>query len=89
MRGCFDNCVGVLVICVLVFTVLRIGCIVFCIFSLRYVLFLFVLFILVQELLPPGENSIAAAVIIIIIIIIITLIAVFKFNSYMYFNILI
>ena len=29
MRGCFDNCVGVLVICVLVFTVFCIVCTVF------------------------------------------------------------
>ena len=41
--GCFDNCVGVLVICVLVFTV-------FCIVSLMS-LFLFVTL--------PSENSIA------------------------------
>ena len=29
MRGCFDNCVGVLVICALVFTVFYIVCSVF------------------------------------------------------------
>ena len=39
MCGCFDNCVGVLVTCVLVFTVFCIGCSVFvllrsCIFIL-------------------------------------------------------
>jgi hypothetical protein len=42
MRECFDNCVGVLVICVLVFTVFCIVCTVF-LYSFVYVyLFLFV-----------------------------------------------
>ena len=47
MCGCPDNCVGVLVICVLVFTVFCIVCTVF-LYSFVYVyLFLFVLFVLV------------------------------------------
>ena len=42
MCGCFDNCVGVLVICVLVFTVFCIVCTVF-LYCIVYVhLFLFV-----------------------------------------------
>jgi hypothetical protein len=40
MCGCFDNCVGVLVICVLVFTV-------FCIFLTVFVLFRLCKFILI------------------------------------------
>ena len=36
MCGCFDNCVGVSLICVLVFTVFFIVCTVFCIVSLMY-----------------------------------------------------
>ena len=43
MFGCFDNCVGVLVICVLVFTVFCIVCTVvvfiFCIVSFKYIYF--------------------------------------------------
>jgi hypothetical protein len=35
MCGCFDNCVSVLVICVLVFTVFCIVCTVFVLFRLR------------------------------------------------------
>ena len=34
--GCFDNCVGVLVICVLVFTVFCIVCTVLCILFYIY-----------------------------------------------------
>ena len=37
MRGCFDNYVGVLVICALVFTVFCIACIVFFIVSFIYI----------------------------------------------------
>ena len=40
MCGCFDNCVGVLVMCVLVFTVPSIVCTVFlcfCIVSFMYI----------------------------------------------------
>jgi hypothetical protein len=40
MYGCFDKCVGVLVICVLVFTVFCIVCTVFVLFRVH--LFLFV-----------------------------------------------
>ena len=47
MRGCFDNCVGVLVICVLVFTMFCIVCTVF-LYCFGYVyLFSFVVSILV------------------------------------------
>ena len=47
MCGCFDNCVGVLVICVLVYIVFFIVCTVF-LYSFFYVyLFLFVLSVLV------------------------------------------
>ena len=49
--GCFDNCVGDLVICVLVLTV-------FFVF-LMYILFFFVLSVPVSGLLPPGEKSVA------------------------------
>jgi hypothetical protein len=53
------KCVGVLVICVLVFTVFCIFCTAFlCCFVYVY-LFLFVLSVLVSGLLPPSENSIA------------------------------
>jgi len=41
MWGCFDNCVGILLICVLVFTVLCIVCTVF------FVLFRLCIFILI------------------------------------------
>ena len=37
MCGCFDNCVGVLVICVLVFTVFCIVCTVFFIVPFMYI----------------------------------------------------
>jgi hypothetical protein len=47
MYGCFVNCVGVLVISVLVFTVFCIAGTVLCIVSFTYNLFLFVLSILV------------------------------------------
>jgi len=47
MWGCFDNYVGVLVICVLVFTVFCIICTVFFYCSVYVYLFLFVLFVLV------------------------------------------
>ena len=42
MCGCFDNCVGVLVICVLVFTVFSNVCIVFLYCFVDAYLFLFV-----------------------------------------------
>ena len=59
MWGCFDNRVGVVVICVLVFPVFCIVCTVF-LYCFVYVhLFLFVLSVQVQGLLPPNENSIA------------------------------
>ena len=47
MCGFFDNCVGVLVICVLVFTVFCIVCTVFLYFFVYVYLFLFVLCVLV------------------------------------------
>ena len=47
MCGCFENCVGVLVICVLVFTVFFIVCTVFLYCFVYVYLFLFVLSILV------------------------------------------
>ena len=70
MCGWFDNCVVVLVICVLVFTVFCIVSTVFCVSYIFIYLFLFVLSVLAQELLPPSDNSIAVIIIIIIIIII-------------------
>jgi hypothetical protein len=42
MRGCFDNCVGVLVICVLLFTVFCIVCTVFLYCFFYVYLFVFV-----------------------------------------------
>ena len=45
--GCFDNCVGILVICVLVFTVFCIVCTVFLYCFVYVYLFLFVLSVLV------------------------------------------
>jgi hypothetical protein len=51
-------CVGVLVICVLVFTVFCIVCTGFLYCFFYVYLFLFVLSVLVQELLPPSDNSI-------------------------------
>jgi hypothetical protein len=42
MWGCFDNCVGVLAICVLVFTVFGIVCTVFLYCCFYVYLFLFV-----------------------------------------------
>ena len=84
MWRCFDNSVGVFVICALAFTVFCIVCTVFFYCFVYVYLFLFVLAILVEELLP-SENSIAVMMMIItmimimmmmiiIIIIIITLI---------------
>jgi hypothetical protein len=53
--------VGVLVICVLVFTAFCIVCTVF-LYCFVYVhLFLFVLSVLVYGLLPPSDNSIAVS----------------------------
>jgi hypothetical protein len=60
--------VGVLVICVLVFTVFCTVCTVFLYCFVHVYLFLFVSPVLVHGLLPPSENSIAVVVIIIIII---------------------
>ena len=37
MCGCFDNCVGVLVICILVFTVFLLFALCFCIVSFMYI----------------------------------------------------
>jgi hypothetical protein len=61
--GYFDNWVGVLVICVLVFTVFCIACTLFCIVHTVFLhcfvyvyLFLFVFSVPVYELLPPTEN---------------------------------
>jgi hypothetical protein len=47
MCGCFDNCVGVLVIFVIVFIVFSIVCTVFMYWSVYVYLFLFVLSVLV------------------------------------------
>ena len=47
MWGCFDNCVGVLVMCVLVFTAFSIVCAVFYFCFIYVHLLLFVLFVLV------------------------------------------
>jgi hypothetical protein len=58
MCGCFDNCVGVLLICVLVFTVFCIVCTVVFYCFIYVTLFLFVLSVLVYGLLPPSDNSI-------------------------------
>ena len=57
--GCFDSWLGVLVICVLAFTVFCTVCTVFLYCFIYVHLFLFVLSVLLQELLSPGENSIA------------------------------
>jgi hypothetical protein len=58
MCRCFGNyCVGVLVTCVLVFTVFCSVCTVF-LHCFIYVYFIFVLFVLVKGLLPLGENPI-------------------------------
>ena len=54
--GCFENFVGVFVICILVFTVIRIVCTAFFIVSFIYIYFYL---LLLQGLLPPSENSIA------------------------------
>ena len=58
MWWCFDICVGVLVLCVLVLTVFCIVCTVFSYCFVYVHLFLFVLSVLVKELLLPSENSI-------------------------------
>ena len=47
MLGCFDNCVGVLVMCVLVFTVFCIACTVFLHCFVYVYVFLFVLSVVV------------------------------------------
>jgi len=52
-------CVGVLVICVLVFTVFCIVCTVSLYCFVYVYLFLFALSVLVEGLLPPSDNSIA------------------------------
>ena len=52
MCGCTDNCMGVLVIFVLVFTVFRIVCTVFLYCFVYVCVFLFVLSVLVLGLLP-------------------------------------
>jgi hypothetical protein len=57
--GCFDNCVCVLLICVLVFTGFCIVCTVFLYRFVYVYLFFFVLSVLVQGLLPPSDNLIA------------------------------
>jgi hypothetical protein len=69
--GVFDNCVGVLVICVLVFAAPGIVCTAFLYCCVYVYLFLFVLSVLVYGLLPPSDNSTAVIIIIIITIIII------------------
>jgi hypothetical protein len=52
MCGCFDNCVGVLVICVLVFTVFCIFCTVFFYCFVNVCLFLFVVLLLLRHQCP-------------------------------------
>jgi hypothetical protein len=47
MCGCFDNCVGVLVICLLAFTAFCIVCTVFLYYFVYVYLFVFVLSVLV------------------------------------------
>jgi len=59
--GCFDNCVGVLVICVLVFNVYCIVCTVFLYCFIYVYLFLFVSSVLVSGLLPLCGNSTAVS----------------------------
>ena len=61
MWRCFDNCVGVLVICVLVYTMLFIVCTVFLYCFFYAYLFLFVLSVLVLALLQPRDNSTAVS----------------------------
>jgi len=56
MCGCFDNCVGVLIICVLVFIVFCIVCTVFLYCFVYVYLFLFVLSVLVLGLYPTSEH---------------------------------
>jgi len=68
MCGCFDNCVGVLVICVLVFTVTSWFVLCFCIISfLCTFMYIYSYVLLVLGLLPPSENSSSVNKIIIII----------------------
>jgi len=59
--GGVDNCVGVLIICVLVFIVFCIVCTVFLYCFIHLYLFLFAFSVLVQELLPSSGNSIAVS----------------------------
>jgi len=63
MCGCFDNCVGVLVVCILVLTLFCIVCTVFlyCFVYVHVQVFLLVLSVLAQELPPPSENSTAVS----------------------------
>ena len=61
MCGRFDDCVGVLVIRVLVFTVFCIACTVFLYCFVYVCLFLFVSSVLVQGLLSPSDTSVAVS----------------------------
>ena len=65
IRGCVHvpglYCVGVSVICVLVFTVFCIVCTVFLYCFIYVYLFLFILSVLLYELLPSSGNSIAVS----------------------------
>ena len=77
---------GVLVTCVLVFTVFCIVCTVLLYCFVYVYLFLFVLSVLLKGLLPPSDNSIAVTtttttIIIIIIIIIIIMIIITIINN--------
>jgi len=56
MCGCFDNCLGVLVVCVLVFTVFLLFVLCFYVVSFMYI---YSCLLLVKGLLPTSENSIA------------------------------
>ena len=53
MCGCFDNCVVILAVSVLVFTVF--------LYCFVYTSLLFILSVLVSGLLPPSENSITVS----------------------------
>ena len=55
--GGFDNCVGVLVICVLIFTVFCIVCAVFLYCFFYVYLFLFALSVILLGLAPPSETQ--------------------------------
>ena len=59
--GGVDNCVGVLVISVLLFTVFCIVCTVFLYCFVYVYLILFVLSVPVYGLLPPSDNSIVVS----------------------------